>query len=51
MRVLQTGGAGYIGSHVLGELARPHHEAVVYDNLSTGHSFGINRNWRRSSPG
>jgi UDP-glucose-4-epimerase GalE len=39
MRVLVTGGAGYIGSHVLRELVRRNHEAVVYDNLSTGHAF------------
>ena len=36
MRVLVTGGAGYIGSHTCKELARSGHEPVVYDNLSTG---------------
>jgi UDP-glucose 4-epimerase len=37
MRVLVTGGAGYIGSVVSAELARDGHEVVVYDNLSKGH--------------
>ena len=37
MRVLVTGGAGYIGSHGARALARHGHEAVIYDNLSTGH--------------
>lgn len=37
MKVLVTGGAGYIGSHTCKELARQGHTVVVYDNLSTGH--------------
>ncbi len=37
MRVLVTGGAGYIGSHAARTLARRGHEVVIYDNLSTGH--------------
>jgi UDP-glucose-4-epimerase GalE len=37
MRVVVTGGAGYIGSHAVRELARRGHEVVIYDNLSTGH--------------
>ena len=37
MRVLVTGGAGYIGSHAARALKRRGHEAVLYDNLSTGH--------------
>ena len=37
MKVLVTGGAGYIGSHAA-RLLRDHgHEILVYDNLSTGH--------------
>src|SRR6266536_848377 len=35
--VLVTGGAGYIGSHCIRALAAARCEAVVYDNLSTGH--------------
>jgi UDP-glucose-4-epimerase GalE len=37
MRVLVTGGAGYIGSHAARALARRGHEVMLYDNLSTGH--------------
>lgn len=37
MRILVTGGAGYIGSQTCKELAKQGHEVVVYDNLSTGH--------------
>ncbi|MBK8285848.1 MAG: UDP-glucose 4-epimerase GalE [Ahniella sp.] len=36
-KVLVTGGAGFIGSHVCKALAKRGHEPVVYDNLSTGH--------------
>ena len=37
MRVMVTGGAGYIGSVVSEELMREGHEVVVYDNLQKGH--------------
>ena len=36
IRVLVTGGAGYIGSHACKALARAGFEPVVFDNLSTG---------------
>ncbi len=36
MRVLVTGGAGYIGSVVCAELLRAGHEVIVYDNFSRG---------------
>jgi UDP-glucose 4-epimerase len=41
MRVLVTGGAGYIGSVVTEELLRDGHEAKVYDNLSKGHQGSV----------
>lgn len=37
MRVLVTGGAGYIGSVVSEQLVSDGHEVVVYDNLYKGH--------------
>lgn len=42
MRVLVTGGAGYIGSHAARALARRGHQVRIYDNLSTGHRFLAN---------
>jgi UDP-glucose 4-epimerase len=43
MRVLVTGGAGYIGSHTLVELLAEGHEAFVVDNLSNGHKEALSR--------
>src|SRR3712207_5339256 len=36
MRILLTGGAGFIGSHVAGRLLERGHEVAVVDDLSTG---------------
>ena len=36
-RILVTGGAGYIGSHVVKALGEKGYDVVIYDNLSTGH--------------
>ena len=36
MRILITGGAGYIGSHVVKALGKLGHELTIVDNLSTG---------------
>jgi len=37
VKVLVVGGAGYIGSHAAHALKRRGYEAIIYDNLSTGH--------------
>jgi UDP-glucose-4-epimerase GalE len=39
MRVLVTGGAGYIGSHTAKLLAQQGYEPIVLDNLSSGHRW------------
>jgi len=41
MRVLVTGGAGYIGSQTAKALAQAGHETVVLDDLSTGHRAAV----------
>lgn len=41
MRVLVTGGAGYIGSHCVQELIRQNVKVVTFDNLSTGHKSQV----------
>jgi len=43
MRVLVTGGAGYIGSHTCVELLNAGHKVFVIDNLSNGHEAAIER--------
>lgn len=44
MRVLVTGGAGYIGSVVVEELLSDDHQVVVYDNLAKGHRQSVPAN-------
>jgi UDP-glucose 4-epimerase len=41
MRVLVTGGAGYIGSHILHQLRDQGDEAVAFDNLYSGHRWAV----------
>lgn len=41
MRILVTGGAGYIGSHMVATLLRANHHVVVVDNLSAGHREAV----------
>jgi UDP-glucose 4-epimerase len=41
MKILVTGGAGYIGSHMVRTLGEQGHEVVVYDNLSTGYRESV----------
>ena len=41
MNVLLTGGAGYIGSHVVRALSRAGHEPVVFDSLVKGNAAAV----------
>lgn len=41
MKVLVTGGAGYIGSHTAKALARAGFEPIVFDNLCAGHQSAV----------
>lgn len=41
MKVFVTGGAGYIGSHVVKALGESGYEVLTYDNLSTGHKWAV----------
>ena len=43
MRILVTGGAGFIGSHVVDRFVRDGHEVVVLENLLTD-------SWRNLNP-
>jgi len=42
MRACVTGGAGFIGSHLVDALIHAGHDVVVLDDLSTGHRANIN---------
>ena len=43
MKILVTGGSGYIGSHTLIELYAAGHTAVVVDNLSNSNPISLQR--------
>ena len=42
MKILVTGGAGFIGSHLTDRLLQHGHEVVVVDNLATGYRHNLN---------
>jgi len=42
MKILVTGGAGFIGSHLIDALIKIKHQVVVVDNLSTGQKENLN---------
>ena len=41
MRILITGGAGYIGSHTVRQLLDAGHQVSVVDNLYSGHRWAV----------
>jgi len=43
MKVLVTGGAGYIGSHTVLELLKAGHDVVVMDNLANSSEESLKR--------
>lgn len=42
MRILITGGCGFIGTHLVDKLINNNHQVMVYDNLSSGQSNRLN---------
>jgi len=46
MRILVTGGCGFVGSHLVDELIKQGHRVVVVDNLSTGKKENLNHKAR-----
>lgn len=42
--ILVTGGAGYVGSHIVKKLIENNHNVIVYDNLSQGHLSAVDKN-------
>lgn len=43
MAILVTGGAGYIGSHVVEQMIERGYDVVVFDNLSSGHQQAVHK--------
>ena len=43
MRILITGGAGYIGSHIVDLLCDKGYKVIVYDNLCSGFKENLNK--------
>jgi len=46
VKVLVTGGAGFIGSHVVDALIRQDHDVIVVDNFATGRRDNLNHSAR-----
>lgn len=46
MKILVTGGAGFIGSHVVDAYVEQGHEVIIIDNLKTGNKKNVNQKAR-----
>lgn len=46
MKILVTGGAGFIGSHIVDAYVEGGHDVVVIDSLDTGHLENVNKRAR-----
>jgi UDP-glucose 4-epimerase len=44
MRILVTGGAGYVGASCLRFIAKKGHDVLAYDNLREGHPSAVDKN-------
>ena len=47
MKYLVTGGAGFIGSHIVDALVANGHDVVVLDDLSSGHKENLSKVWKQ----
>ena len=48
MNVFVTGGAGFIGSHIVDRLINEGNSVTVYDNLSSGKKEFIKHHWNNN---
>ena len=49
MRILVTGGAGFLGSHIVDRLLIGNHDVLVADNLYTGNKSNLNQHFGKSN--
>ena len=47
MKIIVTGGAGFIGSNLVDELVRLKHKVIVIDNLVTGQIKNLKKNLKK----
>ena len=49
MRILVTGGAGFLGSHIVDRLLMANHDVLVADNLYTGDKSNLSHHFKKSN--